>query len=136
MTDKDEVRVKVRDFMTPSPLTLDPNMEVMDAVAALVKRGVSGAPVVDKHGTLTGIMTERDCLKVCLTASYHGERGGKVSEFMTHEVRPVEADAPLINVVEMFVNVPYKRYPVVERNRLVGIISRRDAMKALLKYYR
>lgn len=128
-------KATVRQFMTPIPITFQPDTEVLDAVAVLVKRGISGAPVVDQKGNLVGVLTERDCLKIALSASYHGERGGKLSRYMTTDVATVDIDMPLIKVVEMFVDASYKRYPVMERNRLVGVISRRDALTALLQLY-
>ena len=92
---------------------------------------ISGAPVVDKRGNLVGILSERDCIKVALNASYYSEKGGKVSEFMSQEVKTINADASLLDVAEMFINAPFKRYPVLRDNLLVGQISRCDILKAL-----
>lgn len=123
--------ISVKDYMAANLVTLTPDMDVLDAIHKLVENVVSGAPVVDHYGNIVGILTEKDCMKVALSASYYEEAGGKVAEFMTKEVKTVDAEASLVEVAELFLNSPYRRFPVVEENRLVGQISRRDVLKAL-----
>ena len=121
----------VKDYMTASLITFTPDMDVLDAIHLLLKHRISGAPVVDNHGNIVGLLSEKDCIRVALTASYHEESGGKVSEFMTTKVETVEADASLVDVAELFLSTPFRRFPVMEDSRLVGQISRRDVLKAL-----
>lgn len=123
--------VNVKKYMTANLVTFSPDMDVLKAIHLLLERGISGAPVVDKRGNIVGMLSERDCIKVLLQASYHEERGGKVSEFMTPNVKTVDMDASLLDVARMFLNAPFKRYPVVRDNVLVGQISRRDVLNAL-----
>ncbi len=123
--------VKVKDYMTASLVTFEPGMDVLKAVHMLVENGISGAPVVDEHGSLIGVLSERDCLYVALHAGYHEFHGGKVSEYMSDQVATVEADASIVDVAEMFIRDDYRRYPVVSNNRLVGQISRHDVLRAL-----
>ncbi|MDX1604986.1 MAG: CBS domain-containing protein, partial [Candidatus Competibacterales bacterium] len=105
---------------------------ILDAIHLLLKNRISGAPVVDKLGNIVGILSEKDCLKVMLTASYYEEPGGKVEEFMTPEVKTVDAESSLVDVAEIFLETNYRRFPVVaDGNRLVGQISRRDVLRAL-----
>jgi CBS domain-containing protein len=117
--------------MTANLVTFTPDMDVLKAINLLLERGISGAPVVDKRGNIVGILSERDCIKVSLQASYHEERAGKVAEFMSPNVKTVDMDASLLDVARLFLNAPYKRYPVMRDNVLVGQISRRDVLKAL-----
>ena len=123
--------ITVKDYMAGNPVTFTPDMEILLAVHALVENRISGAPVVDDHGNLIGMLSEQDCMKVALHAAYHGEWGGKVSEYMNHDIRTIDADASIADVAAMFMNAPYRRYPVIEGNRLVGQISRRDVLRAL-----
>lgn len=125
-------RIAARDFMTDKLVTFTPDTNIMDAVATLVQHRISGAPVVDRHGYPVGLLTERDCLEVALHASYHGDMGGKVGDFMTSGVRTTDADASIVDLAQRFLDAPYKRYPVMDHNRLVGVISRRDILRALL----
>ncbi len=125
--------LRARDFMMPQLVTLTTDMELLDAIQLFVEKQISGAPVLDAQGNLVGILTERDCLAQTVVATYHGEAGGRVAEVMSADVRTVDADASLMDIAESFVNSKYRRYPVLENNRLVGIISRRDVLRAVLK---
>jgi CBS domain-containing protein len=117
--------------MSVRVITFTPDMEILDAVHILVKNRISGAPVLDLHGNLVGMLSQQDCLKVALSAAYHSEWGGRVEEFMTREIKTIDADASIVDVAEIFVKSGYRRLPVVERNRLVGQISRHDLLKAM-----
>ena len=121
---------KVGDYMSRKLVTLNADMEVMEAVQLLVNKQISGAPVQDSHGNLVGVLTEKDCMQVMLKAGYYGEFGGQVSEFMHSPVVTVEAETPLMEVAEKFANSPYRRFPVTEDGRLIGQISRRDMLRA------
>ena len=90
--------VKVKDYMSASLVTFTPDMEVLKAIHLLLQNGISGAPVVDEHGNLVGILSEKDCLKVALHAGYHEVFGGNVSEYMTPHVETIEAEASIIDV--------------------------------------
>jgi CBS domain-containing protein len=122
---------KVGDYMTRKLVKLTPDMEVMKAVHQFIDRKISGAPVLDRHGNLVGVLSEKDCMKVLLKAGYYGEFGGQVSEYMHSPVETVEAGMPIMAVAERFASSPYRRFPVTEDGRLVGQISRSDVLRAL-----
>ncbi len=123
--------VTVRDYMAASLVTLKPEMEILNAIHELIQNRISGAPVVDEDGNLIGMLSEQDCMKVALQAGYYEEFGGRVEEYMNKDVRTVDAEASILDLAEMFLSAPYRRYPVMEDNRLVGQISRRDVLRAL-----
>lgn len=127
--------VTVRDYMTANLVTLTPSREILRAVHLLVHHNISGAPVVDDHGNLVGMLSERDCMKVALSARYHNEYAGRVSEFMSQGVETVDADTGILEVAERFLNERYRRFPVVQDNRLVGQISRRDVLRAIEHFW-
>lgn len=128
--------ISIRDFMVVNPVVLAPDTDLLDAVRVLVDRRISGAPVVDERGNLVGVLTEGDFLKAALVAGYQGERGGRVAEYMTREVEAVHANDSLLDVAMRFVETKYRRYPVVEDNRLVGIVGRRDVLRAIIESLR
>lgn len=128
MTNKAE---RVRDFMTTNPLSVSPETEIMRAVHLLVAEDISGLPVTDAQGRLVGILTERDCIAVALQAGYFDELGGRVEQYMTTPVKTVEPDSSLMDLAELFARSPFRRCPVVEEGRLVGLICRRDILRAL-----
>ena len=123
--------IRVRDYMSASVITFTPDMEILEAVHVLVTNRISGAPVLDLRGNLIGMLSEQDCIKVALNAAYHNEWGGRVEEFMSREVKTVDADASIVDIAEIFVEMSYRRLPVLERNRLVGQISRHDILRAM-----
>jgi CBS domain-containing protein len=125
--------ITVKDYMTASLVTLDPDMALLDAVHALVSNRIAGAPVVDQTGELVGMLSEKDCLKMALQSGYHGGTDGQVRELMSTRVETVEAQTSIIELAQRFMDNPYRRYPVTDGTRLVGIISRRDVLRALLK---
>jgi CBS domain-containing protein len=112
-------------------VTLHPEMDVLEALRILVEQRLSGAPVVDQIGNLIGMLTERDCMRIALGAGYHSEDGGRVENFMTRSVVTVDANTPVTEIAERFASSHFRRLPVMEQGRLIGIISRRDVLKQL-----
>ncbi len=122
---------RVRDYMSGRLVTFHPSTDVMDAIHALVENRIAGAPVVDDHGNLVGMLSELDCMKVALSAGYYSELGGPVADYMTANAVTVDADMSIIDLAQQFLDSGFRRYPVVADNRLVGQISRRDVLRAL-----
>ena len=120
-----------REIMVTSLVTFDPGMLLSDAMAVLLSKRISGAPVVDGQGNLIGIISKKDCLKVAFRAGYHKERAGPVSDYMSRDVQTVDAGTDIVTVAEQFLKGPFRRFPVLEDNRLVGQISRHDVLRAL-----
>lgn len=125
----------VKEYMSGDPLAFSPDMDVLDAIHQLLKHEMTGAPVIDHLGKVVGFLSEKDCLKVALNASYYEERGGRVSEFMTRNVSTLEGDATLTEAAEMFMSLPFRCYPVVSESKLIGQLSRRNVLKALEKLW-
>ena len=58
-------------------------------------------PVIDDTGKVVGFLSEKDCLKAALNASYYEERGGPVSQFMSRNIKTITASSPLTDVIEL-----------------------------------
>lgn len=125
----------VKDHMVANVITLDPDMEILHATQLLIRHDISGAPVLDNHGRLIGVLTERDCMRVALHAGYHGSPGGLVRDYMSAAPVSVNPDDTILQLAEMFINGKYRRYPVLDGGRLVGVISRREIMRAMGAHY-
>lgn len=124
-------KIKVSEYMAANLITFKPDMEMRLAIEHLVDKRISGAPVVDDHGNLVGVLSEQDCVKMALTAGYHGDLGGLVKEFMSPKVTTIDADTSILDLAQLFIDAPFRRYPVLQNGRLVGQISRRDVLRAL-----
>ena len=127
--------VRVRDHMATRLLLLHPDMEITRAVHLLVRNDVSGAPVVDSSGQLLGILTERDCMRVAVQSEYYNMPGDLVRDRMSTDPVSVSPDDNIFDLARRFIESKYRRYPVVENGKVVGLISRRDVMRALGQIY-
>ena len=123
--------IKVSDYMSANLITFKPDMEMRLAISYLVEKRISGAPVVDDHGNLVGVLSEQDCMKMALSAGYHEDFGGLVKDFMSSTVSTIDAGTSILELAQLFIDSPFRRYPVLQNNRLVGQISRRDVLRAL-----
>jgi len=127
--------MRVRDIMVTKPVVFTSDTDLLDAVSTLVDRHITGAPVVDARGNLVGLLTERDFLRAALVAGYHGERGGCVGDYMSRDVEAVNADDSLLDVATRFIETKRRRYPVIEDNRVVGVVVRRDVLRAVIRAF-
>ena len=126
--------LKVSDYMQLRPIKLTADLPVATAVDRLLKSGHIGAPVVDDSDTLIGWISEQDCLASLLESSYYCEEVAIVEDLMRSDVLTVRVEDGIIELAQQMLDVKPKVYPVIdEEGLLVGIISRRDVLKAMDK---
>ncbi len=121
---------RVHELMTPEPYVVSPQTEVHEAIGLLLKHRISGLPVV-ADGALVGIVTEQDCLRVVFQSGYYQAPGRTVAAAMTHAPETVDADADIMTAIDLFLQRPFRRFPVVRNGTLVGILSRREALRLI-----
>ena len=126
--------ISVREHMTPNPLAVSPDLDVFEAVRQLISHKITGAPVVEK-GKLVGVFSELDCMKVVVEASYNEGMPGKVKDSMTTDFKAVSGETSILEAAEIFSKSTLRNLPVVEEGRLVGVISRVDVLKAVIKIW-
>lgn len=123
--------IKVKDYMSANVMTFKPEDSVIDALRRLIKAGRSGAPVVDNQGSLVGILSEFDCLKEALMGGYFQQGGDRVADHMTGYADTVQQDNNIIATADLFLK-GRRRLPVLDGEKLVGIITRQDFGQALI----
>lgn len=124
-----------RDWMVPSPFVLEPGTDLFTAIELLVRHRLPAAPVVGEDGTLLGMLTEKDCLRVLSRIAYDdGLDGGTVRDFQSKVRVLCEPDMDLFRVLEPFLATNFPMLPVVEEGRLVGLIRRHDLLREILAY--
>jgi CBS domain-containing protein len=143
--------MKVRDVMTSPVVSIDPESSVLEAVRIMLQRHISGLPVIDKRGRLSGMITEGDFLRRAETGTqrrrprwlefllgpgrlaeeYTRSHGRKVHEIMTTNAVTVTEEVPLDEVVRLMEKRRIKRLPVVRGNEVIGIVSRANLVHAL-----
>jgi len=144
--------MNVADVMTRHVISIAPDATVEAAARQMLERGISGLMVVDAKGELAGVVTEGDLLRrdelgtvrhrpwwlrMLLSpgrqaADFTRAHGRRVRDVMTQDVITLAADAPLEEVVEAMERHRIKRVPVTENNRVIGVVSRSDLMRALV----
>jgi predicted transcriptional regulator len=125
------ISLSVRDYMSNRLANLYEKQDIREAVKIFTERNLFGGAVMDHLGNLVGILSVTDCIDVALRSGYHSGWRGMVGERMSRDVRTVDADDNILDVAKMFMADNYRRYPVVDDNRVVGVITRLDVLKAL-----
>ena len=123
-----------RDLMTTSLLVFRPEQTLLEAIESLIKRSVSGAPVVDEEGRMIGMLSELDCLRMLATDEFYfqqQEEGALVKQFMSTGGRTVPPDLGIYAISHYFLTSPIRRLPVVEHEKLIGQVSRRDVLRGM-----
>ena len=130
--------MKVRDAMSRPVVTVHPETPVKEAAQLLVKRDFSALPVVDADGALAGIVTEADLLRLeapdpraQLRPGGRGPAPRTVAEVMSRDVITVQADADLAVAADLMLQATIKHLPVLEGDRLAGILSRHDIVRVI-----
>jgi len=125
----------ITNYMSSHLIKFHPETDIQTAIKTLLKYDISGAPVVNKQGDLLGILSEKDCIRTIIDGAYNQAPGGNgtVGDFMSTEVRTVSVDKTVMEVAYEFVMSPYRRFPVVEDGKLVGQVSRRDILQAIVR---
>ena len=122
----------VREFMDRHVETVSPETDIMEAVDFLLEKRVTGALVANSRGELVGMLTEFDCLKLLtLGDAHHDAPRGKVKDFMTSQVQSIPPGMDIYYCAGLFMNVSFRRFPVVENGRIVGAITRYDLLRAV-----
>src|SRR4051794_28911359 len=143
--------MRAHQIMTRSLITVTPDTTIVEAANTMLQRHISGLPVVDTAGKLVGIISEGDFIRrgEVGTKRRHGrflrfilgagreatdyvhERGRRVAEVMTTEPLTIKEDTALEEIVRLMESKRVKRLPVMRGERMVGIVSRADILRAV-----
>ena len=124
---------RVASIMRRDVPILTPDTPIRRAVALLIDAGTAAAPVVGEDGRLDGILTQKDCFRPALNASYYQEWTGRVADQMSRNVVCVDANDDVIHLAEMFLSHPHRIFPVMEGAKVVGLVDRSDVLALLLR---
>ncbi|MEM8934357.1 MAG: CBS domain-containing protein [Acidobacteriota bacterium] len=122
-----------RDLMSSADCLLSPDQDLLEAIERLVARGLAAAPVIDENGACTGMLTEKDCLRVLSGLTYESAGPGRVADFASAIPCICDADMDLFRVAELFLQNNFPVLPVEHEGQLIGTISRRQMLDGILQ---
>ena len=143
--------MKAEDVMVSTVITVGVNASIGEVAAILLNNHISAAPVVDEKGELVGIVSEGDLMrrpeigttkrhswwlelisnKWASATKYIKSHSRKVADVMTRDLINAKPDTPLGDIAGLLERNQIKRVPIVERGKLVGIVSRANILQAL-----
>jgi CBS domain-containing protein len=143
--------MRAHQIMTRSVISVNPDTTIVEAANIMLKRHVSGLPVVDETGKLVGVVSEGDFIRRSeigtqrkrgrwlrfilgpgkSASDFVHEHGRKVSEVMTPSPLTITEDTALAEIVELMERNNVKRLPVVRGDKVVGIVSRANLLQAV-----
>lgn len=97
----------------------------------LTKFGFGSLPVVDEDGFLVGLVSEFDVLKVLMEG--RNPKSVHADEIMTRDVKTVQIDAPVDEIIRLLETNHLIRLPVLKGKKLMGIVARRDILFGYIK---
>ncbi len=146
---------KASDIMTTDVITLSPETDIIQAARTLLDKGINGAPVIDGKGELVGILCQSDLvfqqkqlplpslftfldMVIPVSSSRQMEKevnkiaAMTVAQAMSTDPVTVTPDTGIDTIATLMVDKSFHTLPVVENNRLVGVIGKEDVLKTLL----
>ena len=147
--------VTVKEIMSTDLITLTPDMDIIEAAQILLGKGINGAPVVNNEGLLVGILCQSDLIAqqkklpiptvftfldgiIQLASTRQIEKQVRkiaaltVADAMTPDPVTVHPDTQLETVAGLMVDNSFHTLPVLEGNRLVGVVGKEDVLRTLL----
>lgn len=122
-----------RDIMRSAEISLDKEMTLDKVSDHLTKHHLPGAPVVDANKKPIGYVSEFDCLKQLMQSSYYCDNTSLVKDVMTTELIVSRPDIAIIDLASLMNTSKVNVMPIVESGKLLGMVSRGDVMRALVR---
>jgi CBS domain-containing protein len=108
--------------MTTDIISVGPTMPIKQLAMTLIKNQISGAPVTGKNGKIVGIVSEADLV---------AKKGKDVKSIMSKKVISITQETPIEEIAQLMTRYKIKRLPVINGDKVVGIVSRADIVNAI-----
>ncbi len=145
--------IKVRDLMETAVITIPIGTVWRKAAQILLQNKISGAPVVDAENHVLGVVSEKDLFRSLFPSyqdwyqnpdafSCHNQledqaksasKERAVEEFMSKRLLTIGPETPVMQVGALMISTGIHRVPILEQGKLIGVISRRNVFRAILK---
>lgn len=125
----------IADFMNPRPVKVRVDDSLARAAEVITSQHVSGACVVDDDDVLVGVLSEIDCLRAVISATYNNTADiGTVRHAMTAQVQCCGLHDNIVDVAMDMISKGHRRRPVVADGKLVGQLTCRQILKAVTSF--
>lgn len=124
--------ILVKDYMHHNAHAIPVSANVEQVVDHLLTHNMTGAPVIDEQRQVVGFVSEQDCIKEMLNSAFFCAEPPPVSSIMRKDVLTVTPDTSILEMAEIIILNKPKNYPVVANGTLVGLITRRLILQALM----
>lgn len=144
--------MKIKEVMIKKVITIKKGQTLIEAAQILVKNNISGAPVVDNRGRLIGMLSEKDLFRALypdvrdilkdvhlwlgkekIKHRVEAKRGILVDKLMIRKIISINPDTEILEAGSIMLTSQIHRLPVIKNKKLVGIVSRPDIFRNLLK---
>ncbi|MCP4169912.1 MAG: CBS domain-containing protein [Fuerstiella sp.] len=130
-------KICAADLMSRSSLVLSSSLDVFQSINLLLAQKVSGASVVDEDGTLRGVFSEKSAMRVFIGLCWEQLPSSDITAWIVRaEERQITEDTRLNEILDRFHNTHYRRLIVLRGNKLIGEVTRREALQAALNISR
>jgi CBS domain-containing protein len=122
---------KAKDIMTNNVATAARDTDIYQAVKIMVEKNITGLPVLNDDGSLAGVITEKDALR--LLYDIENDNQGNVEDYMSKGIVSFNEQDSLIDITDCLIKNNFRRVPIMSKGKLAGIISRKDIIAYILK---
>jgi CBS domain-containing protein len=123
--------LQAKDIMTKQVICTKKDTPILEAIQLMADNDITGLPVVEDDLTLVGMLSEQDVLRLFHT--FNDEKDRMVNNFMTQPVIHFEENEPLLDVCYCLRDNSIRRVPITSNGKVIGVISRSDILKCILK---
>jgi CBS domain-containing protein len=143
--------MRAHQIMTRDIITVRPDTPILEAANKMLENHVSGLPVLDPSGKLVGVVSEGDFLRRSEIGTQHKharwlqyllspghaagdfihDRGRRVEDVMTYDPITANEETPLDDLVALLEKNGIKRLPIMRDDKLVGIVTRANLLRAV-----
>lgn len=128
--------IDLQEYMLKNPVSVRADDNLIEAIHQILVNRISGVCVVDEDGKLVGLLSELDCLRGVLSATYNDTAIGMVRDFMAAEhIQTANPGDDMLAIAQDMLEHKRRRRPVVDADgRLVGQITIRQILRAVKEF--
>jgi len=130
--------ITIKDCMRRKPVTINVSANLVEAIELIIEYKLTGLTVTDDVGNAVGILSELDCIRAVLTAIYNegDPEHCLVRDVMSTDIVSCGPNENIVEVAQSMLETRHRRRPVIQDGKLVGQVSSKNILWALMEYSR